>query len=102
LDAELDGWRHNDVRFFAHRVDVLERQLRRRTWTLGSALAFSLVLVAAVTTLSLLPLLPDLKLQLTAGSIEFAGKPTPFSNLIAPEPASQQPTELQRLTAPEL
>jgi hypothetical protein len=43
LDAELDGWRHNDVRFFAHRVDVLERQLRRRTWTLGSALAFSLV-----------------------------------------------------------
>ena len=26
-EAELEGWRRNDVRFFAHRVDMLERQL---------------------------------------------------------------------------
>ena len=65
-DAELEGWRHNDTRYFAGRVDELERQLRRRTWMLGCALAFSL----GATTMWAIPplraLLPDLKPLTTA------------------------------------
>lgn len=101
VEAELDGWRRNDARFFAHRVDVLERQLRRRTWILGSALLVSLGAAAALAMPQLRPLLPELKLRLMAGSDASTGNSTPAPKAIAPEP-SQQPTTLQRLTAPDL
>ena len=46
-DPEMEGWRRNEMRFLAGRVEELERQLRRRTWLLGGGFGLSLLAAAA-------------------------------------------------------
>ena len=101
-DQELEGWRRNDVRFFAHQVDVLERRLRRRTWILGVALLASLSAVAAIAMPQLRPLLPELELALTSGAARTSSHPAPVPEATAPVDASQEAGGIRRLAAPDL
>jgi hypothetical protein len=87
-NAELEGWRHNDTRYFAGRVDELERQLRRRTWILGCALAFSLGATTMWAMPTLRALLPDLKPLTTADPATHAGNPAPIGSIRKPSAAA--------------
>ena len=100
VDAELDGWRRNDTRYFAGRVDELERQLRRRTWMLGCALAFSLGATAMWAMPPLRALLPDLKPLTTADPAALAGSPAPIESIRKPSAAAPGTDRPDRLAAP--
>ena len=54
-DPEMEGWRRNEMRFLAGRVEELERQLRRRTWLLGGGFGLSLLAAAALSSAIWLP-----------------------------------------------
>ncbi|MFZ1425563.1 MAG: hypothetical protein WAS21_02205 [Geminicoccaceae bacterium] len=51
-DAWADGWRRNEFSYLRDRVEVLERQLRRRTAILGTALVLSLGLAAGLAVVT--------------------------------------------------
>ena len=54
-DPEMEGWRRNEMRFLAGRVEELESQLRRRTWLLGGGFGLSLLAATALAGAIWLP-----------------------------------------------
>ena len=101
-EQELEGWRRNDVRFFAHQVELLERRLRRRTWILGVALLASLSAAAVMAMPQLRPLLPELELALTSGAARTSSHLAPVPEATAPVDTSQEAGGIRRLAAPDL
>lgn len=53
MEAETwtDGWRRNEFSYLRDQLEVLERQLRRRTAILGTALVLSLGVAAGLATI---------------------------------------------------
>lgn len=51
-DAWADGWRRNEFSYLRDRVEVLERQLRRRTAIMAMALVLSLGLAAGLAVIA--------------------------------------------------
>ena len=57
-DPEMEGWRRNEMRYLAGRVEELEGQLRRRTWLLGGGFGLCLLAATALAGAIWLPFQP--------------------------------------------
>jgi hypothetical protein len=77
-DAWADGWRRNEFSYLRDRVEVLERQLRRRTAILAMALVLSLGLAAGLAVIAFVdaPWTKWARINQTDGAAGSADQPT--------------------------